>query len=420
MAVISAIALFGVLQGGAGLHHVPVPRVSGAAAQVSYSCCPAHAVMSMANLEAHHGYPVFEALQLGKAEHLYMGSVRMHWNGEDEVFAGWPDSMARPEDEREVHIKNPVQLTFGGQNAEAYWNVDGDMLCFQSTQPQFPDEQIFTMNADGSNKRLISTGLGRTTCSYFSPDGEWVYFSSTHRRAPGPQPRPDMSEGYVWIVNPAFDLYRARPDGTGIEPVISRYGYIAEATISPDGTFMTFTGGFEGDLEIYRSDLEGGNIKRLTSQYGYDGGPFVGWCGEKIVYRRSPEFRTREERAEYTRLWKLNKVRPADMDLWIMDSDGSNKRQITSLRGAQFAPFLHPDGKTIIFCSNHHDPSGRQFDLFTIGVDGRNLKQVTFSPEFDGFPMFSRDGKRLAWSSNRFGSVRGETNVYVADWVANP
>lgn len=359
-------------------------------------------------------------MQAGKAEHFYMGYVASGWNGVDEVFAGWPDSRERPEDEREEHIGNPIQLTFGGQNAEAYWSMDGDMLCFQSTQPQFPDEQIFIMNADGSDKRLISTGLGRTTCSFFSPCGEWVYFSSTHRRAPGTQPRPDMSEGYVWVVNPAFDLYRARLDGTGLEPVISRYGYIAEVTISPDGSFMTFTGGFEGDLDIYRADLEGGDIRRLTRQYGYDGGPFVGWCGEKIVYRRSRPFQSREEREEYTRLWLKNKVRPSEMDLWIMNADGTGRRQVTNLPGAQFAPFLHPDGRTIIFCSNHHDPAGRQFDLFTVDIDGNNLKQITFSPEFDGFPMFSRDGKRLAWSSNRYGSIRGETNVYVADWIADP
>ncbi|MCG9894353.1 MAG: hypothetical protein MH204_02610, partial [Fimbriimonadaceae bacterium] len=269
----------------------------------------------------------------------------------------------------------------------------------------------------GSDKRLISTGFGRTTCSYFTPDEKWIYFSSTHRRNPGAQKPLDMSEGYVWMVNPDFELWRSRPDGTGLERVLSRRGYIAETTISPDGTYMTFTGGFDGDLDIYRSDLDGNNIKRLTDEFGYDGGPFVSWDGKKIVYRRAPSFRTPEEQRAYLELWKKNKVRPGEMELWIMDADGSNKKQVTKLGGANFAPFLHPDGSRIIFTSNHHDPRGREFDLFVVNVDGTGLKQITFTPDFDGFPMFSKDGRKLIWAGNRNGKVRGETNVFVADWA---
>lgn len=332
------------------------------------------------------------------------------------VFEGWPNNRPADLDPRELNLTTPRQLTFGGQNAEAYWNVEGTKITFQSTQPGFPDEQIFTMNADGTDRRLISTGLGRTTCSYFSPDGKWLYFSSTHDRDPGPQKKVDMSKGYVWMVNPKFGLWRSRPDGTGLEPVIRKRGYVAETTIAPDGSYMTFTGGFEGDLDIYRSDLDGKNMVRLTDSYGYDGGPFVSWDSKKIVYRRAPDFTTKEERETYKELWKENLVRPGSMEVWIMDADGSSKKQVTHLGGANFAPFLHPDGKRIIFCSNHHDPKGREFDLFVINVDGTGLKQITFTPDFDGFPMFSRDGKKLVWASNRNGSARGETNVFVADW----
>jgi Tol biopolymer transport system component len=334
-----------------------------------------------------------------------------------QVFAGWPDSAPATAHEKESHLANIRQLTFGGQNAEAYWNLDGTQIIFQSTQPGFPDEQIFTMNVDGSNKKLKSTGLGRTTCSYFSPDGEWIYFSSTHKKNPGPQAKSDMSQGYVWMVNPDFDLYRVRPDGTGIETVITKRGYVAETTISPDGSYMTFTGGFDGDLEIYRSDLDGNNIKRLTYDFGYDGGPFVSWDGEQIVYRRAPSFKNAEERADYLRLWKMNLVRPSRMDLWLMDSDGENKRQVTDLPGASFAPFIHPNGKQIIFCSNMDDPRGREFDLYLINTDGTGLKRITYQEDFDGFPMFSRDGKKLIFASNRNGKEHGDTNVFVADWI---
>ncbi len=332
------------------------------------------------------------------------------------VFEGWPNNRPAELEPRELHLTTARQLTFGGQNAEAYWNLEGTKITFQSTQPGFPDEQIFTMNQDGTDRRLVSTGLGRTTCSYFSPDGKWLYFSSTHDRDPGPQKKVDMSKGYVWMVNPKFGLWRSRPDGTGLEPVIRKRGYVAETTIAPDGSYMTFTGGFEGDLDIYRSDLDGKNMVRLTDDYGYDGGPFVSWDSKKIVYRRAPDFKTKEERETYKQLWKENLVRPGSMEVWVMDADGSNKKQVTHLGGANFAPFMHPDGKRIIFCSNHHDPKGREFDLFIINVDGTGLQQITFTPEFDGFPMFSRDGKKLVWASNRNGSTRGETNVFVADW----
>jgi TolB protein len=341
-------------------------------------------------------------------------------------MASWPTSRDVEPHEKEVHLRNIKQLTFGGQNAEAYWNVEGTQLVFQTAQPGFPDEQIFVMNADGSGKRLASTGLGRCTCGYFSPDGKWIYFSSTHTHNEGPQKPIDRSQGYVWMVNPDFDLYRvrvdeARSDGEDRnkiwEPILRKPGYyIAETTIAPNGEFLTFTATIGGDLNIFRANLDGGDIRQLTNEFGYDGGPFVSWDSQKIVYRRS-ELRTQEEREDYKSILAKHLVRPGRLEVWIMDADGGNKRQVTNLGAASFAPFLHPDGERIIFSSNYGDPTGREFDLFMINVDGTGLKRVTYTGDFDGFPMFSRDGKKLAFSSNRHGTVRGETNVFVADWV---
>jgi Tol biopolymer transport system component len=326
-----------------------------------------------------------------------------------------PNNLVRPTDERETNLFNVRQLTFGGQNAEAYWNVAGDELVYQTRQPAYPDEQIFKMKADGSGKTLISTGKGRTTCSYFSPNGEWIYYSSTHDKNEGAQKTLDMSRGYVWMVNPQFSLFRAKADGSQLEKVIDRSNYVAETTIDPNGRFMVFTGGFDGDLDIYRADLDGKNIKRLTDEFGYDGGPFVSWDGKKIVYRRSTEMDDKAKE-EYRSLLAENLVRPSRLEIWIMDADGKNKRQVTKLNAASFAPFLHPNGKQIIFSSNFGDPRGREFDLYMIHVDGTGLKRITFTPDFDGFPMFTKDGKKLVWASNRFGQVRGETNLFVADW----
>ena len=332
-------------------------------------------------------------------------------------FKGWPNSQLLKTDPRERHLKNLRKLTFGGQNAEAYWSADGKTLVWQSSQPGYPDEQIFMMRADGSGKRLVSTGKGRCTCSYVSPDGRYVYFSSTHRTWPAKQPDVDMSKGYVWMVNQHYEMYRRDLRTWQLETVLSLPGYVAETTISPDGKYMVFTSDFQGDLDIYRADLDGFNIKRLTDNQGYDGGPFVSWDGKKIVYRRGPLDMTEQQRADYEALLKQHLVRPTAMEIWVMDADGSNKKQVTHLGAANFAPFLSPDGKRVVFASNYKDPRGPNFDLYTVRLDGTRLEQVTFTTDFDAFPMFTRDGKRLVWASNRHGSKPHETNIFVADWV---
>ncbi len=330
--------------------------------------------------------------------------------------------MPRPTDRNEKHLSNLRQLTFGGQNAEAYWSADCKYLTYQARVPGdlYPDEQIFSMRADGSAKRLESTGKGRCTCSYYTPDGKWIYFSSTHASQPGPQPPVDMSKGYVWAINPNYQLYAVPVggrDGVGNpRSVVSRPGaYVAETTIAPNGKYMAWTSDFEGDLDIYRSDLDGKNVRKLTNKVGYDGGPFVSWDSKKIVYRRD-DFHSAKEETSYRDLLKQHLIRPTRLEIWIMDADGSHKHQVTHLACASFAPFLHPDGKRIIFSSNYGDPKGREFDLFMINIDGSNLERITYARDFDGFPMFTRDGKTLVFASDRFQTKPYETNLFLADW----
>ena len=217
------------------------------------------------------------------------------------------------------------------------------------------------------------------------------------------------------MVNPDFSLYRYDTRLKTISSVLKLNGYVAETTIDPNGKYMTFTSDKDGDLEVYRANLDGTNIQRLTNEKGYDGGPFVSWDGKKIVWRRDL-VENQTELKDYEDLLKEHLVRPSKLEIWIMDSNGSNKKQITSLGKASFAPFLHPDGKTVIFGSNCLDPAGREFDLFSVGANGGPVERITFTPDFDGFPMFSRDGKKLVFASNRLGKVRGETNIFVADW----
>ena len=316
---------------------------------------------------------------------------------------------------QEKHLRNLRQLTFGGENAEAYFSSDGKKLIFQSTRDGRQCDQIYTMNIDGSAARMISTGDGRTTCSYFFPKDKQVLYSSTHLGAKECPPRPDFSQGYVWAVYDTFDLFTANPDGSDVKQLTKTPGYDAETTISRQGK-LVFTSKRDGDLDIYTMDANGKNVKRLTNELGYDGGPFWSYDGKQIVYRAyHPQ--TEKEKQDYVSLLKQNLIRPTVLDIWVMNADGSNKRQVTKLNKASFAPYFFPDGNRVIFSSNVADPKGRDFDLYTIKTDGTGMERITYNDTFDGFPMFSPDGKKLVFASNRNAKTRGDTNIFIADWV---
>lgn len=320
--------------------------------------------------------------------------------------------------EGEKHLRNVRQLTFGGENAEAYWSFDGQQIILQSTRDGLKADQIFVMGADGSNPRMVSTGKGRTTCSYFLKDGQRILYASTHLGGDEPPPPPDQSAGYVWAVYPTYDIFTAKPDGSDVKPLTTTPGYDAEATVSPDGKKIVFTSMRDGDLDLYVMDVNGKNVKRLTTELGYDGGAFFSPDSKSICYRANHP-QTEEDRKVYRDLLAKNWVKPSKMELYVMNVDGTGKRQITSNGHANFCPFFTPDGKRLIFASNMDDPRGRppNFELYLIDLDGKNLERVTFDPSFDGFPMFSPDGKKVVWASNRNAKQRGETNVFVADWV---
>ena len=315
----------------------------------------------------------------------------------------------------EKHLANLKQLTFGGENAEAYFSADGKQLIFQSTRDGRGCDQIYTMNIDGSNVKLISNGDGRTTCSYFFPNGKRILYSSTHLGDKQCPPPPDRSKGYVWAVYPSFDIFTAKPDGSDLKQLTNTPGYDAETTITLDGKKLVFTSMRDGDLDIYTMDSDGKNVKRLTNELGYDGGPFWSYDGKQIVYRANHP-QTDQQKADYTDLLKQNLIRPTALEIWVMNADGSNKRQVTNNGKANFGPYFFPDGKRIIFASNSADPKGRDFDLWMVNDDGSGLERITWNDTFDGFPMFSPDGKKLVFASNRNDAKEGETNIFIADW----
>ena len=318
----------------------------------------------------------------------------------------------------ELHVRDIRKLTFGGQNAEAYFSASGKLLIFQRQGPAEQCDQIYVMGADGAGLRRVSSGRGRTTCGYFYDRDRRIFYSSTEHTGGACPPRPDYSQGYVWALYD-YDIYTANADGSGARRLTSNPDYDAEGTLSPDGKTIVFTSLRGGDLDIYTMSVDGSNLKRLTSTLGYDGGPFCSPDWKQIVYRAyHPQ--TTADSLEYRSLLAKRLVRPTHMDLWVMNADGSNQHQVTHLAGASFAPYFHPDGRRIIFSSNYRSPESRDFDLYLVNTDGTGLEQVTTAPGFDAFPMFSPDGKYLVWASNRHGSLPHETNIFFADWVERP
>jgi len=330
--------------------------------------------------------------------------------------------------EGETHLRNIKQLTFGGNNAEAYWSFDDKQLVFQSDWDAINSQgcdQIYITNANGSKLpnekqyQLVSTGKGRTTCSYFMNDGRIIY-SSTHN-ADEKCPDPVMfSEGrYVWPIYSSYDIYITNSDGSDTQLLIGGDGYDAEPTVSPDGKYIVFTSTRSGDLELYRYEISTGEIIQLTNDLGYDGGAFFSRDSKKIVWRAS---RPKGEMATaYKDLLSDDLVEPKALNIFVADINGKNIQQVTDLPGANWAPFFHPSGEKLLFCSNHHskEQGGHIFDIFMINLDGTKLEQITHSGTFDAFPMFSYDGQKLVFASNRQadGKPTRATNIFVADWI---
>lgn len=326
---------------------------------------------------------------------------------------------------QEVNLKNIQKLTFGGDNAEAYFSPDSKKLTMQVTNPTIGAhcDQIYLLNLNKKNIRtkdlkLVSTGEGRTTCSFFMPDGKHILYASTHeanKECPA-KPKPRTDGKYLWPVYAEFDIYVADLNGKITKKLTDSPGYDAEAVVSPDGKHIVFTSTRSGDLELWRMDIDGNNLLQLTSGLGYDGGAFFSHDSKKLVFRSSRPT-TPEDIKDYKDLLAENLVAPTNMEIYTMNIDGTDLKQITQLGKANWSPYFHPSDKKIVFSSNHHSTRGYDFQIYSIDLDGKNLNQITYESEFNAFPMFSPDGKKLIFSSNRQAEKPHETNVFMADWV---
>lgn len=325
----------------------------------------------------------------------------------------------------EVHFKNMKQLTFGGDNAEAYFSPDGKYLVYQRTDAKngIMCDQIWMgkipeKEGDTFQPKLVSTGTGRTTCAYFYPDGKHILYASTHLGSKECPPVPDKEKmkRYIWPIYETFDIFKADTNGNIVQQLTNTPGYDAEATISPKGDKIVFTSTRNGDLDLYTMDLDGSNVNQITHELGYDGGAWFSPDGTKILWRASRP-KTPEEIDDYKQLLSQGLVAPTSMEVWIANADGSDAKQLTFLDKANWAPNFMPDGKHIIFCSNHEYKRGFPFNMYVIDTEGNGLEKISRDNGFDAFPMFSPDGKKIVFSSNRNNGGTHDTNIFIADWV---
>jgi len=312
-------------------------------------------------------------------------------------------------------LANIRQITFGGQNAEAYWSPDGRRLVFQSTRDGHACDQIYVMNADGSDVRMVSTGKGRSTCGYFLPDGKHILYASTHESGESCPPPPDRSKGYAWAVYPGYDIYLSTLDGKLVRKLTEDPGYDAEATVNWKTKRIVYTSLASGDLDLWSMSLVGSGRKQITRREGYDGGAFYSRDGRQLVWRAGYP-RSAEEAGRYKELLSNNLTSPMHMEIYVAGADGRNAKQLTDFGCASFAPAFSPDGKKILFASNRNNCGSRQFELFLINADGTGLEQVTNFGGFTSFPEFSPDGRKLVFVSDWKAKTRYEFNIFVADW----
>ncbi len=328
--------------------------------------------------------------------------------------------------EGEKHFKNIQQLTFGGDNAEAYWSFDSKHIVFQRTNPKegLNCDQIFIGKipeklGDPFNYKMVSSGKGRTTCSYFLPDGKHIIYASTQEGGADCPPVPDRAKygnKYIWPLYDSYDIYMSDLNGKIVKKLTSAKGYDAEGTLSYDGKKMIYCSDKDGDLDLYIMNLKTGKEKKITHDLGYDGGAWFSPDGKKIVWRASRP-KTAEDVKEYKELLAKGLVAPTSMEVWVANADGSNAKQITAWGQANWAPNFTHDSKKIIICSNHEYKRGFPFNMYLVDLDGQHMEKISRDKGFDAFPMISPDGKKIIFASNRNNGGTRDTNLFVADWV---
>jgi Tol biopolymer transport system component len=321
------------------------------------------------------------------------------------------------------YLSEVRQLTFEGQRAgEGYFSADGSKMVFQSERQQDnPFYQIYLLDLTTGDERRLSPGMGKTTCAWIHPAGDRVLFASTHHDPQSQklqeqefsQRRLGTVRKYSWDYDENYDLWQSDLQGGSLRRLTQQRGYDAEASWSPDGKWLVFSSNrhayeeplSEADaqrikldksyfLDLYLARADGSEVKRLTRSPGYDGGPFFSADSRRICWRR---FTPKGDQAE----------------VWSMSVDGSDQRQLTRLGAMSWAPYYHPSGRYLIFTTNLNGFAN--FELYMVDADGlRPPVRVTHTDGFDGLPVFTPDGANLSWTSGR--TPGGQSQIFMAKW----
>jgi len=317
-----------------------------------------------------------------------------------------PRKSLTPFESEEPYLSNIEQLTFDEMDffnaGEAYFSPDAKTVIFQATPKGKDEYQIYTMDLATRKTKMVSTGRGACTCAYFHPSGRKIIFASSHLDPNADNPEAKGEEkGYKWDFNKYMDIFETDPDGSNLKRLTDAPGYDAEGSYSDDGKRIVFTSERDGDLEIYVMNADGSNQQRITEAKGYDGGPFFSPDGRSILYRG-------DRRGDD----KMN------LQLRIVNADGTYDRAITDNPIFNWCPYWYPSGKSFIFTQTDHESWSKgqrpNYDLFVTTVEGKEFVRITFEPAFDGLPVFSPDGKKLMWTSKRGGLE--EPQIFIADF----
>ncbi|RPI21163.1 MAG: M28 family peptidase [Acidobacteria bacterium] len=331
--------------------------------------------------------------------------------------------LADDQDHEKILLSNSRQLIFDGvRSGEGYFSYDGSLLVFQSErEPGNPFFQIYLMDMETGHTRRVSPGNGRTTCAWVHPSNQKVMFASTHLDPQAPEKQRKEYEQraagkartYGWDYDEYYDLFVRDLKTQELTQLTHERGYDAEGCYSPDGKTIVFASNREGYtaqlsekdkaifekdpsymMDIYLMNADGSNVRKVTQERGYDGGPFFNRDGSKICWRRFNEDGSKAE-------------------IYLMNADGSNQRRITNMDAMSWAPFFHPSGDYLIFATNLHGFTN--FELYLVDPDGKSQPvRVTTTEGFDGLPVFSPDGRRLVWTSNR--NLGRNAQLFTADW----
>lgn len=318
----------------------------------------------------------------------------------------------------DAFISNVFQLTFeGNRSGEGYFSPSGKKICFQSEAfPGNPFYQIYQLNLENGDNSLVSSGIGKTTCAWFHPSEKLILYASTHHDPSSLQKQKDELQDridgnkkkYSWDYDESYELY-TRDLETGQEKRLTdSLGYDAECAFSPDGSKIVFTSNrhiYEGNEtlkydnistynDLYLMDYESGEVERLTNHFGYDGGPFFDYSGDRICWRRfTPDGHNAE--------------------IFVMSLKTREEKKVTQLEAMSWAPFFHPSGEYVIFSTNLH--GFQNFELYIVDADGKKQPvRITDRNGFDSLPTFSPDGNTISWTSNATPTKKSQ--IFIGDW----